>query len=281
MPLASCDKTVPVSDPAATKKVVILAVVYPMADLARRVGGEVMDVQWLVDAGQHPSDLRDTLELRRRAGAARLVLTSGPWDTWASSDLTADSRAARLLEPQRMPSAGGRDGSAIKNPAAYLWLDPRVAIDIAQSLRERFDVVEPSHARQFQENFAALRAELEALDAEFRGTLAKRSGRKVLVVRPIWSATLNRYQLEQIAPVQGPEVQLTAEDYKALVAAAKTNGLTTLYVDLSTPVSVRQQITERTGLKILTLDPTGTSAPSGNSTYGKMMRYNLSQLMKE
>jgi len=180
-----------------------------------------------------------------------------------------------------MPSAGGRDGSAIKNPAAYLWLDPRVAIDLAQSIRERFDVVEPSQAKRFQENFAALRTQLESLDAEFRATLEKRISRKVLVVRPIWSAMLDRYQLDQIAPVQGPEIQLSADDYKALKAAAKANGLTTLYVDLSTPVSVRQQITERTGLKILTLDAIGTSAPSGNSTYGKMMRYNLGQLMMD
>jgi len=279
--LIGCDKTAPAPDLAATKKMVILAAVYPLADLARQVGGQHVDARWLLESGQHPADLRDSPELRRQAGAARIVLTSGPWDSWASSDLTPEARTLRIIEPQRTPSAGERDGAAVANPAAYLWLDPQIALDMVETLRERLGVADPSHSRQFQENAAACRAELQTLDAQWRTTLAPLANRNILIVRPIWSAMLRRYQLEPIAPVQNPETQLTASDYKALAAAAKTHNLTTLYVDISTPLPVRQQITERTSLRVLPLDSTGTSAPSGNSTYVKLMRYNLGQLMKE
>jgi ABC-type Zn uptake system ZnuABC Zn-binding protein ZnuA len=79
--------------------------------------------------------------------------------------------------------------------------------------------------------------------------------------------------------VQSREERLGGEEYRAL-KAAKDAGHRTLFVDVSTPPTVRQQIADRTGLMVLTLDTLGSSAPEGHSSYEKMMRYNLEQIVK-
>jgi ABC-type Zn uptake system ZnuABC Zn-binding protein ZnuA len=53
-----------------------------------------------------------------------------------------------------------------------------------------------------------------------------------------------------------------------------------VFVDVSTPVAVRQQIEEKTGLRAVTLDALGTSAADGRNTWAKAMRYNLGQLKR-
>jgi len=57
-------------------------------------------------------------------------------------------------------------------------------------------------------------------------------------------------------------------------------GAGAVFVDASTPVAVRQQIEERTGLRAVTLDALGTSAADGRNTWAKVMRYNLEQLKR-
>jgi ABC-type Zn uptake system ZnuABC Zn-binding protein ZnuA len=92
---------------------------------------------------------------------------------------------------------------------------------------------------------------------------------------------LARYGLEPIAPVNTSEERLTPADFKdRLVPAARAAGVKTIYVDDATPRAVRQQIEDRTGLTVLTLDSVGTSATAGRNTWAKVMRYNLEQIRK-
>ena len=74
---------------------------------------------------------------------------------------------------------------------------------------------------------------------------------------------------------------MTPADFKdRLIPAARAAGVKTIYVDEATPRAVRQQIEQRTGLTVLTLDAVGTSATAGRNTWAKVMRYNLEQIRK-
>jgi len=272
---SACDKPAPSADPRATKKIVILSAAYPLADLARRVGGSAVDVQWLSEGGEHPHTVADTPELRRRVAAAQVVITAGPGDAYATHDLSDEDRRVRVIEPYRMPSAATAGGG---DAWAYAYLDPLVAMEVAGAVADRLSVVDPARSAGFAKNLVAVRASLTALDAECRSALAARAEKRVLVVRPVYGAFLKRYGLEQIAPVTGPENGLTHADFKALAAAARQHGLGTVYVDRYAPAPVKQQIADRIGLKIRTLDATGTSAGHGNDSYEKVVRWNLREL---
>src|SRR5688572_14710832 len=106
--VAGCDRTPSAnpSKPAATK-IEVLATVYPLAEMVQRVGGDAVDVSWLMEGHQRPEEVRPTPEVQQRANRVAVVVTSGPWDAWAGASLTGEARDKRLIMPERMPAARG------------------------------------------------------------------------------------------------------------------------------------------------------------------------------
>jgi ABC-type Zn uptake system ZnuABC Zn-binding protein ZnuA len=251
-----------------------------MADLARRVAGEHAEVEWLVESGQTVEGLGiSPAELRDRAARSRIVVSSGAADVWAQQGMGMDARTARLVLPETTAAATQLYGGGNPDPKASLWLDPKTAIEAMELFKERLFAADPSHEQAFKANAAAVVRSLRELDEEVRKRLAGLPSRKLLTVRPVWDAFCRRYGLEQVAPAESKEERLTEDEYRAF-KAARESGIATIFVDISTPAAVRHQIAERTGLNVLTLDTLGSSAPDGRSTYEKVMRYNLEQIVK-
>jgi zinc transport system substrate-binding protein len=265
--------------PGSAHKVAVLASVYPMADMASRIGGAHVDVQWLAEDGQRPEEVAATArDLKQRANRAEVVITSGPWDGWAIAELSPEMREARVVEPGRMEGARRADARS------YLWLDPAVVREMVDATRSRMTIADANHDAEFRKGAQAYLDEVSAVDREFREGLASLKGKAVVAVRPVWGAMCGRYGLELRTPVveEGQPLmtdeRLTAGDFRELARVAKSVGAGAVFVDVSTPVAVRQQIEERTGLRAVTLDSLGTSAADGRNTWAKVMRYNLGQL---
>jgi zinc transport system substrate-binding protein len=292
--LAGCDSGASSpTNPVRSQKISVLVTAYPLTDLLQRVGGKFVDVQWLIEAGQRPEEIEGNAELRQRANRATFIVTSGPWDLWAGSEITNETRMARLVQPEFMPAARPKPGSADDPYAAeaYLWLDPAVTRDMVEAVRARLTLIDPTLEDEFRDNAKACRSEVDAVDQELSHGLAQFAGREFLVVRPVWGALANRYGLTQVVPIwprSGPddpireptEERLRAEDLKEIARLARAKNLKTLFIDASTSAAIRQRIEEKTGLKTIGLDPLGTSAPDGRNTWAKLMRFNLEQLQK-
>jgi zinc transport system substrate-binding protein len=273
---AGCDRSTN-QTPSAPAKLRVLATVYPLADIARRVAGEHADVQWLVESGQSLDALSST-GVMDLAAQSRVVLSSGTSEDWSPKGMSLDARSVRMVQPETMVAARQLYGGVPPDPNAHLWLDPGTVLDCVESLRQRLAAADPVHEPDYSKNAAGVRKIVEALDAELAAGTKRLRSRRVLIVRPTWGAFCRRYGLEQVAPVQSREERLSDDDYHALSTAAKESGFSCIFVDVTTPAPVRQQIAERLKLRVLTLDVLGTSAPEGRSTYDKIMRYNLEQL---
>jgi ABC-type Zn uptake system ZnuABC Zn-binding protein ZnuA len=263
---------------ATARKVSVLATAYPLAEMARRVGGAFVDVQWLCEGGQRPEDLESTAELRQRANAAQLVITSGPWDGWAVAELTPVARKERVVEPERV-AAAARD----HDRRAYAWLDPAVMRQVVEAVRLRLSVVAPEHDATYRANAAAYLDEVAAVERDLDAALSSGLGQRVVVVRPAWNALLARYRIVPLAPSRAgaeTEVALTGPDFKELARHAHEQHTKYLFVEAATPAAVRLRIEEQTGLTAVPLDALGTSAPDGRSTWGKVMRFDAAQVRK-
>ena len=267
---------------AAARKVTVLASVYPMAEMASRIGGAHVDVQWLAEDGQRPEEIAATArDLKQRANRAEVVITSGPWDGWAIAELSPEVREARVVEPARMQAARRADARS------YLWLDPVVVREMVDAARSRMTIADANHDAEYRKGAQGCLDDVNAVDREFRDALAGLKGTSVVAVRPVWGAMCARYGLDLKTPVVAEEGQpmmtderLKPEDFKEIVRVAKSVGAGAVFVDASTPVAVRQQVEERTGLRAVTLDALGTSAADGRNTWAKVMRYNLEQLKR-
>ena len=270
--LMSCDRH-SIDVPVETSKLHVLSSVYPLADIVRQIAGQQIDLEWFCENGQDPRDLRLSDEQKTHAHRADLILTSGFREAWAGDLLDAHQQSLRLLQPESTPA-----GRNAPDPHGALWLDPQIARETADLIRVKLSVLDPKHEVEFRKNCEAFLKEVDAIDAEYRKRLAPLRGRPFLALRPTWSALAERYGLEEIAPIDTDPQHLTDADVRKLKETATERGTNTLVIDAALLPGVQRELANRTGLNLLPLDPLGSSAPDGHSTWTRLMRYNLEQL---
>ena len=272
MVAAGCDRG-PATGPARPK-VEILATVYPLGELAKRLSMPVGGVRSLVESPGNLAGVRDTAELRSAIDQARFILTAGPEDRIAAERLGLEAREQRLVTPEGTVSA--REGK----PSGYLWLDPIIVADMMATLREKLCAVAPMEDQQLRRNGQTIDKELRELDRDIRQTLSAVKGKEVLCARPVLGAFCGRYGLVQVAPVDVEEQRMGETEWRELSRAARAGGMGVIFVDGNAPLAVRELLGKRTGLRVVGLEFYGTSAPDGLSTYGAIMRYNAEQIRK-
>lgn len=253
----------------------VLATVYPLADVARQVGGERVNVQWLCENGLDPRDLQPTGEQIRQATHADLVITSGFGDAWAGQMLSPDRRDVQLLDPASTPA-----GQQYARPYAALWLDLHLVSQLTDAIRERLSLLDRKHEEFYRQNAATYAKALAALDERFQSELTPLKGRAFVALRPTWRPMVERFGLIEVAPLDTDPQHLTDDDVRTLKRLAREKKTDLLAVDASLLPGVQRELQLRTGLRLLPLDLAGTSAPDGRSTYVRIMEYNLSQLVQ-
>jgi zinc transport system substrate-binding protein len=261
-------------EPQATQRIV-LATVYPMADIARDVGGSLFDVKWLCENGQDPRDLKLTDEQDKLAHRADLIITSGFRETWAGEMLGTGARTRGLLLLDATST-----GRALPDDHAALWLDPQIAKEAAEEIRQRASVWDSRNDALYRSNADRVIKSLNALDADYRKRLAPHQGKSFVSLRPLWGQLADRYGLREVAPIIATPQTLTDDDVRAIKQAAKEAETDLLVTDATFLPGIQRELQLRTGLRLLPLDPLGSSAPDGRSTYVKLMQFNLDQLLK-
>lgn len=273
----SCDRQ-PAESIHDSVKIHVLSTVYPLADVVRQVAGkqfEKVEIESFCENGTDPRDLRLSAQQKRNAGRADLVLTSGFLESWAGEAMDSRQQALRLLQPDSTPT-----GRLLPDSHGALWLNPQIVKEMADTVRERLTVLDSKHEPQYREGRDAFLREVDALDNEFRERLAPFKGRQFLSLRPTWSALAERYDLEEIAPIDTDPHRLTDDEVRKLKKTAEEEGIKVLVIDAALLPAVQRELQQRTGLRLLPLDLLGSSAPDGRSTWIRIMRYNLEQLEK-
>ena len=266
-----CDRTG--ANPAPIEKVNVVATVYPLADLARQVGGPYVNVSWILESGQSVSGLQSSPELRNRLRDADLVLAGGatePWAVEASSNVYQFKRIIRLdalSSAQESIDSGG-----------YVWLDPLIAEEGCRELCARLTAQRPERQEALRHRADDYVASLEGLLTEYRPKFSAIQNKRAVVLNPQFNALLSRFNFDVIQPLNTTAMQLDDSAIAVLRRTASQRNCKLLLVSGDTPAVVIDDVTVRTGMQLIALDALGTSAPGGRNSYLEQMRYNLEQL---
>lgn len=257
---------------AAGARPEVVASFYPIAELARRIGGDGVGVSNLTPAGAEPHDLELRPSDFRRLRSADLILYFGGGFQPALEDALGPvrSRAVDLLEG--LPVAAG-------DP--HVWLDPvlmeELAARVERALAERFPGRLASRA-------ASYTAELRALQAEFERGLERCERREIFTSHAAFAYLARRYRLTQIA-IAGisPEGEPSPRRLREVVSLAREKGATTIFHESLVSRRVAESVARATGASTALLDPieglTGEQIARGES-YLTVMRRNLRALAK-
>ncbi|MEU7775789.1 metal ABC transporter substrate-binding protein [Micromonospora taraxaci] len=276
---------------ADPKKVDVVAAFYPLQFLSERIGGDAVRVTNLAKPGAEPHDLELNPSQVGQVSDAELIVYLKGFQP-AVDDAVAQNGGDRAfdvtsVQPLLDASAGGHNHEGEEEGHAeegggkdpHVWLDPTRLAGIGDQLAQRLGKADPDHAADYTTRAAALRADLTALDGEFKTGLATCQRREIVTSHAAFGYLADRYQLDQVG-ITGlsPDVEPSPQRLAHVIEEAKEHQATTIFFETLVSPKVAETIAGQVGAKTAVLDPLEGLAAGSDGDYLSVMRTNLQTL---
>jgi zinc transport system substrate-binding protein len=271
---------------AAGGPVSAVASFYPIEYLARRIGGEHVQVFNPVPPGAEPHDLELTPRSIERIQKSRVFLYLGEGfqpavdralDTIKGPDLVVRDVAEGL---RLVPGVNEVEEEAGLDP--HIWLDPVMAQGIAGNIAAALKEADPANADTYTANADKVKGDLVALDADFKSGLANCKRKEIITSHAAFAYLANRYGLEQV-PITGlsPEAEPSPARLQEIITFARAHDVKYIFFETLVEPKVAQLIASEVGAQTLVLNPieglTSEQVAAGRD-YISIMRENLANL---
>lgn len=266
-----CKPPVPAAN-VPTEKASVVATAYPLADVAREIGGDFVQASWILEDGQSPDALQITPKLEERLTRADLLITCGASEPWAVEGYDDPGRAQHIVRLDLTSEA-----QFIPN-ARQLWLDPVIVRQSCDQIAQKLTVQIPSQVNLFKRNAEKYSGRIDDLMREFASGIQAITGMKVLVLSHDFSALNFRLKLVEVMPVNASPLRLTDSDMAALHRAVEAQRPSALLLDINTPLPVQRDLASRLGVPVILIDALGSSAANGHNMYLSLIKYDFEQL---
>ena len=255
-----------------------------LADFARNIGGDRIEVAALVgpDGDTHvyqpkPADAQ-------MLGAARLIVVNGlGMEGWIDRLIKASGATAPVIvatkgiNPQKMREEG-RIG-----PDPHAWQSIANAKIYVGNIRDGLIAADPEGGAAYRANADNYLAKLDALDKEVLADIAKipPGRRQIITTHDAFGYFDTAYGFRFIAPEGvSTEMEASARDVAKIIRQIKAEKIPAVFLENVADPRLVQTIARESGAKIGgTLYSDALSPPGGPaSTYIDMMRHNIREL---
>lgn len=256
------------SGTAADSPVNVAASFFPLAEAARQVGGDRVDVTDLTPPGVEPHDLELGFDDVDAVLDADLAIVMGEGFQPSVEDAAADREG---------PTIEVLDGIDSDDP--HVWLDPTKLADIVADIADGLAAFDPGGASIYTGNARAYRARLVELDADVKAGLLHCERREIVTAHESFGWLTARYGLTQhaiagVSPDQEPDPQRIAE----LEDLVRRDGVTTIFTEELVSPEVADALARQAGVSTAVLDP--LEAKPAQDDYVSAMRANLTILQE-
>lgn len=252
-------------------KPAVVAGFYPLAEIARRVGGDLIRVTDLTPAGTEPHDLElDSSQVDAVEDATVVLYLGGGFQP-------ALDRAAQRSTGAKVDVLGEADGG---DP--HIWLDPVRMQAVVEQVRDALVLADRNRRGHYEQAARQYLVELADLDADFAEGLAECERRTIVTAHDAFGHLARRYRLQQeaitgLAPESEPDPRRLGQ----LADLVRRSGVTTVFTEALVPPDVAETLAREAGVRTAVLDPIEGLTParrSAGSSYQSVMRENLATL---
>jgi len=257
-----------------------------LADFARNVGGDRVNVTALVGPDSDTHVYTPTPEDAKRVSEAKLVIVNGlglegwlPRLVKSSGDRAIIVTATKGIVTRKPPE--GHDHGHAVDPHAWQAV-PNAKIYVA-NIRDALIAADPPSAEIYRGNAQAYLAELDKLDREVRTAVESipADRRRVISTHDAFGYFADAYGIAFVAP-QGvsTESEASARDIAAIVRQIKAEAIPAVFLENITDPRLMRQIASETGARIGgTLYSDSLTGEKGEApTYIAMVRHNIKAL---
>jgi zinc transport system substrate-binding protein len=256
--------------PAPGARVRVVATVFPLADVARLVGGTRVTVTLLVPLGAQPRLARLTPADVAAVRVAGMVVDVGG----GFQPAMEGAAAGAPVTVAALSATGGDD--------PYVWLDPVLMQRVVARVAAGLEQADPAGAATYRQGARDLTASLIALDISFRTSLADCARHAIVTSYPEFGRLAWRYGLSAHA-IAGlpPDGIVPPGQIAGLARLIRSEGLTTVFDDPLSPLPEARALAAAARVRVGTLDAIpGLSAADGKTvpTYLSLMGDDLARL---
>ncbi len=293
----------------------IVTTIYPLADIAGQVGGDKVEVSYLLPAGSSPHTYEPTVEQARLVERADLFINVGAdLDNWAVNMTEAAGPELAVIDLSEQVEVveaacyleienNGREGDNHDHHNCFdenhddhdhhghgncdhdhgpedphFWLDPLIVRDaISPSIHDKLVKLAPEEDDYFARRHEDYHHELTVLHEEIEAARADFSRHSFIAFHSAWQYFAQRYSLEEVAVIASfPGQEPSAGWIAELVELIGEEEIGAIFTEPQFSPELAERIAEESGTEVLVIDPLGGEGVPGRESYLDLMRYNLS-----
>ena len=262
----------------ANGKVQVVASFYMMYDLAKKIGGDQVEVKNLVPAGTEPHEwepgARDVASLE---DADVFVYNGAEMEHWTDTILnTLDNKELVVAEASKGVKLTGSD--------PHVWLAPLNAKKEMENIKDALIKADPKHRTVYEENYKKNAEKCEKLDERYKRTLGQIKRKEVITAHEAFGYLCCAYDLKQIG-IEGiqSDSEPDAARMKEIIQFAKKHDVGTIFFEELVSPKVAETIAKEIGAKTAVLDTLegmSDEDQKAGADYFSVMEENLRTLKK-
>lgn len=284
---------------ASTDQPVVLATIFPIADITSRIAGDGATVEPLMPPGASPHTFELTPVQATLLSKAAAVIAIGPGiDGWVTSKVPAGAKVLTLAEHTELrhgfhhehAEGAGHDqhGEHEEHEAAggdadpHIWLDPvKMRDDLAPAIAALLTELMPDQTAAIQQRLIEVQTDLTALDAEIAGLLKPVKDAAYVTAHPAWGYFDTRYGLKMAGVIESaPGKDPSGQQFGELVKESKTQGVRAVMAEKQQNKALAERLGTDLGVPVGLLDPLGGKTIEGCNSYRALMLHNAHQFAK-
>jgi zinc transport system substrate-binding protein len=252
----------------------VYVVNYPLKYFAERIGGANVKVTFPAPTEGDPAYWNPDLAVISAYQKADLILLNGAgYAKWVAKVSLPQSKmvdTSRKFKDRYITSKAvtthshGAEGKHAHESLAFTtWLDLTLAIRQAETIATAMSRKRPELKDTFQANYAALAAELKALDQAIQSMVSKNPNRPLLVSHPVYDYFERRYGLNIVSVHWEPDQVPEGEQWRELKAILKQHPAKWMIWE-GEPVEASMDKLKTQGVSSLVFDPCGNVPKQGD-----------------
>ena len=249
--VAGCRASEPTREAAG--RPVVLTTFTVLADLARNVAGDRLDVHSIVKEGAEIHGYQPTPSDIQRASGADLVVENGlGLELWARRFTAAAGDIPTVTLSDGMEPLLITEDAYEGKPNPHAWMSPKRAMAYVDRLEKAFIALDPDGADVYATNAADYRTQLEQLDQELRKDLASipKEHRILVSCEGAFSYLANDYGLEEayLWPVNA-ESQITPKRMARLIETVRERGVPSIFCESTVSDKAQREVAAASGAR--------------------------------
>lgn len=274
---------------SSAEKINVVVSIHPLRDIVRQVGGDKVNVDFIVPAGASPHTFEPSpSDMRKISNAKMLVLIGSGFEFWAEKTVRSAGRkdlkvvilskgVPLMHEAHPHDEDKKHHREDIADP--HIWLDPLLVKDMTDRVASALIEADASHRDYFLQRAEGFKKELQALHIKIAESVKDFKIKEYVTFHSAWGYFSKRYGFKITGVIEeSPGKEASPKHIARIIRAIRHSGSKVVFAEPQFNPKIAEVIAKEAGAKILLLDPIGSPDIKGRDTYTGLMGYNLSIL---